>query len=302
MTAPALPRPADPISPDELAGLIRSFSDATTRLHQTHEALRRRVESLQAELREKNQQLARSERLAALGQMATGIAHEVRNPLGSIRLYAQMLEHDLADRPEQQRIAAKIAGAVRGLDGVVGDVLAFARELRVRPIDLDAGALLERAAEACCIAHGTVRVHVVTPAAEVRCDPDLAHQALVNLIRNALQAMAESSPPPQGHSLTLESAVAPDGMVALRVRDTGPGVSDEVIARMFNPFFTTRAAGTGLGLPIVHRIADAHGGRAAVRNNPDRGATAELVLPAPRRTEAPAQAQEAAHESDPGRR
>lgn len=88
MSASAAQR-AEAISADELAGLIRSFSDATSRLNQTHEALRRRVESLQAELREKSEQLARSRRLAALGQMATGIAHEVRNPLGSIRLYAQ---------------------------------------------------------------------------------------------------------------------------------------------------------------------------------------------------------------------
>src|SRR5262249_42196179 len=123
--------PAGQVTPAELAELMATFNEVTGRLQGTHESLKREVVRLQGELRDANEQLQRSRRLAALGEMAAGIAHEVRNPLGSIRLYARMLEHDLVDRPQERSVATKIAAAVHGLDGVVGDVLSFAREARV---------------------------------------------------------------------------------------------------------------------------------------------------------------------------
>jgi signal transduction histidine kinase len=287
------------VTPAELAELISAFNEVTGRLQGTHETLRREVVRLQEELREANEQLQRSKRLAALGQMAAGIAHEVRNPLGSIRLYARMLEQDLSDRPAERSIAAKIAAAVHGLDGVVGDVLNFSRELRVSPQECDGAELFERALEACRAAEpapGAVRV--VRPGARGRgggrngvrarlvCDPLLMHQALVNVVRNALEAMAGCERA-DGHALTLEHGPRRDEdgrpQFMLGVADTGPGVSAEVIDRMFNPFFTTRATGTGLGLAIVHRIVDAHGGRIRVRSNADRGGvgtTFTILLPA----------------------
>jgi signal transduction histidine kinase len=278
------------LSSADLAELMAAFNEVTARLQRTHENLRAEVARLTGELRSANEQLQRSRRLAGLGQMAAGIAHEVRNPLGSIGLYARMLVEDLADRPAERRVAGKIADAVRGLDGVVGDVLNFARELRVRARPERACDLLDRALEACC-PEGTPG-----PGLEVRrewaghedqlvaCDATLMHQALVNVIRNALEAATGP-----GRVLTLGIAERQLGdqsqpAVGLWVADTGPGVTPDVVERMFNPFFTTRAAGTGLGLPIVHRIVDAHGGRVEVRNNAESvpgapGATVELVLP-----------------------
>jgi signal transduction histidine kinase len=103
--------------------------------------------ALEGELKQANEQLERSRRLAALGEMAAGIAHEVRNPLGSIRLHARMLEQDLEDRPGERTVAGKIIAAVRGLDAVVTDVLAFSKELKVRPEPVLAGDLLTHALE-----------------------------------------------------------------------------------------------------------------------------------------------------------
>ena len=118
---------------DDLRQLMLTINETTQRLQQTHESLQLEVSRLQGELAEANAQLLRSRSLAALGEMAAGIAHEIRNPLASIGLYAQMLVEDLADRPETSRLAGKIGGAVDRLDTIVRDVLRFARATSVQP-------------------------------------------------------------------------------------------------------------------------------------------------------------------------
>jgi signal transduction histidine kinase len=191
---------------------------------------------------------------------------------------------------------------------VVGDVLTFAREFKLRMEQCDAAELIERAVAAC--AHDGVpgwgHVSLECAAEEAKsvlfdADPSLVVQALVNVIRNAFEAAHEASAEGRLRARPGVPRVKVDAfwredrepagtsvkVPVLRVRDTGPGVSEEVRQRMFNPFFTTRSTGTGLGLAIVHRIVDAHGGRVAVTDNAsdpankgdDRcGATVELVF------------------------
>lgn len=275
------------VTPDELAELMGVFNEVTARLERTHVELRGEVARLKGELREANEQLQRSRRLAALGEMAAGIAHEVRNPLGSIQLYASMLREDLADRPEQRGVAEKIGGAVHRLNAVVGDVLAFAREMTPRLGWCEAGALFEGAMEGCA-GELASRVRVVRAGEGVAlcCDAVLVVQALTNLVRNALEAMREAGTACPAVTLSAERRERADeegaarALVVLAVADTGPGIPPEVVDRMFNPFFTTRHTGTGLGLAIVHRIADAHGGWVEVKGGEGSGARVELVLPA----------------------
>ena len=280
------------MTPDDLGELLSAFTEVTDRLGRTHETLRGEVVRLQAELSSANAQLRRAQELAALGEMAAGIAHEIRNPLGSIRLYANILEEDLGDRPPEREIACKIASAVRGLDHIVSDVLDFARELRVRPVATDTGALFERALDACRdrIEHAgaDVRMPGAREAVAIECDPDLMHQALTNLIRNAADAVTEvEAPRARRIALRVERSAQTIEMI---IEDTGPGMPEDVRKRMFNPFFTTRHAGTGLGLAIVHRIIDAHGGRIQVSNIPTGGARIAVVMPAPRRADLEAEA------------
>ncbi len=275
------------MTPDDLGELLSAFTEVTDRLQRTHETLRSEVVRLQAELSSANDQLRRAEELAALGGMAAGIAHEIRNPLGSIRLYANMLEQDLGDRPNEQQIAGKIASAVRGLDHIVCDVLDFARELRVRTSPAETGAIISRAVDACRerieAAGASLSLPEEDASIEFECDADLLHQALTNLIRNAADAVAENE---QGAPRTIEiNAAQIAETIELVVTDSGPGMPDDVRQRMFNPFFTTRHAGTGLGLAIVHRIIDAHDGRIEVTNNTNGGARIAVVLPAQRRTQ-----------------
>jgi len=278
------------ISPHELADLVRSFTEITAKLEASHDRLRGEVARLTSELSEANQQLERSRRLAALGEMAAGIAHEVRNPLGSIRLYAAILMKDL---PEAERkIAAKIDGAARDLDGVVGDVLTFAKEIRLRHEEVDARLLCERAIESAGPVAAGVEVHLDVPdGIGLWIDESLARQALVNLVRNACEAVKDQPAlrrrvviGARRDTIRLEEGKPARAVAVIRVEDRGAGVSEEVRARMFNPFFTTRAAGTGLGLSIVHRIVDAHGGVVSIRNIVSEGgavlgAAAELVFP-----------------------
>lgn len=272
----------------ELKELMRSVTETTQRLQQTHVALRQQVARLQGELAEANAQLQRSRSLAALGEMAAGIAHEVRNPLASIQLYIQLLKEDLADRPEQARICEKVDRAVVGLDAIVRDVLQFARDMTITPTATDAAHLIDRALHSCeSLLAGAPGIQVKRGAVQeclLHVDVNLVTQALSNLVRNAIEAMTLL--PEQAHQLCLAAqrkrVRCPDGeqreRVVIVIEDSGGGVPAEVLKRMFNPFFTTRKTGTGLGLAIVHRIVDAHGGHIAVRNC-DGGARFEVCLP-----------------------
>ncbi len=280
------------LSATDLAGLMSAFNEVTGKLERTHAQLHAEVTRLNRELQQANEEIARSKRLAALGEMAAGIAHEVRNPLGSIRLYAEMLEQDLREHARERTTATKISRAAMAIDAIVGDVLMFSRELRLRPEPILAGELFQRALDACdgvgvppTPVRERLHIEIEGESVEFHADPGLAFQAIVNVVRNAIEAMEGR----ENARLGLMATRDDDATCRIVVRDTGPGVTDEIVSRMFNPFFSTRAAGTGLGLPIVHRIMEAHGGSVRVRNNTDlathdgpawdAGAAVELIFP-----------------------
>jgi len=307
--APVIPRPRimnDGLPPaalevQDVSDLMRSVVEVTERLQTTHDALRAQIAALQEELAAANEKLRRSRSLAALGEMAAGIAHEVRNPLASILLDSQLLQEDLSARPEQAAMCARIRGAVQRLDTIVGDVLSFARDAKIHRELIDAEMLLKRSLESC---EGVFRgsdIELVVKEPDARWailgDESLLIQALGNVIRNAVEALMEHACRPRRIELSAarRRRRLADGRIAQRivlaVTDTGPGMAAEVISRIFNPFFTTRRAGTGLGLAIVHRIVDAHRGEIDVASAPGQGTTISLCLPA-----APATAEEH-HES-----
>ncbi|MFA9478640.1 sensor histidine kinase [Phycisphaerales bacterium AB-hyl4] len=278
---------------EDLAEIIQAYNTVTDKLQHSHERLQSEVLRLRRELASTNAQLQRSKRLSALGEMAAGIAHEIRNPLAAIQLYATMVIDDLDVEGElRPDVAAenahKIASAVRGLNGIVMDVLSFAREIQPRPARLRVSEVFERVIDAHrpAIEAGGVAVTCGDDAdepIELDADPELLHQALLNLVRNAVDAMADREP----RVLTLDASEDEAGVV-LTVRDTGPGIDRDDIDRIFNPFFTTRNTGTGLGLAIVHRIVDAHAGSIAVHNDEVNGGGAVFQLTLPAEAEAAA--------------
>ncbi len=273
---------------EDLRDLMQSVMETSHQLQSTHVVLQREVARLKAELAQANAQLKRSQALAELGGMAAGIAHEIRNPLGSIQLYVQMLAEDLVDQPELASMCGKIDRAVGGLDGIVRDVLLFARDVRMNVSPATTRQLLDLALERCASLLQDSPIEIVRDEAddfELRADSCLLAQALANIVRNAIDAMRDHVEPAV---LTLgmqrRMVRCPDRSRAerlvLSVQDTGPGIADEDIERIFNPFFTTRATGTGLGLAIVHRIIDAHDGHVQVRRLEPRGTCFELCLKA----------------------
>lgn len=250
---------------------------ARARLRADAETIRVQQARLDAAAREAFE----NEKLAAIGRLAAGIAHEVRNPLGVIRASAAMVREHFPADDDAHRACGFILDEIDRLDGLIASLLAFARPTRVRARSAPLGELVERAS---ALAEETLRKRSAAfaatldePAATLAVDPDLIAQVLLGLVTNAAEAVA-----PGGH-VELR-AHATDDRVVVEVADDGPGIPEADRERVFEPFFTTKAGGTGLGLAMAERIVRAHGGqlRAVAGEGAGRGgagACFELTLP-----------------------
>ena len=272
-----------------LDAIVSAYNNVTERLRQSHDRLADEVRRLRDQLDEKNHELARRERLAALGEMAAGVAHEIRNPLSGINLYASVLCRDLDDRLESpshrsecRELARKIVTGVRTLESIVGDILAFASrpcaESRPVPVDQVVSAALDMVESARGGSTGdepstTVHVSPGVAGVEVMADLSQLQRAVLNTTHNAIDAAG-----PDGNvwiSVTEESGGAE---TSIDIADDGPGVDPSILDRIFNPFFTTKDSGTGLGLAIVHGIVEAHGGRVSAETRHGGGALFRLIF------------------------
>jgi len=231
---------------------IKRYQELAETLAETN----RRLEQAQAEAR-------RSERLAALGQMSAGLAHEIRNPLGVIKGSAEMLHQKLGEEnPLASELAGYISSETNRLSALVTRFLDFARPLHAELVPQEITPVLEQALHAVSVTHkdGLVRVEreYAGDLPLVPLDEGLAEQAFVNLIQNAYDAMGS-----RGGTLRLKAAKAQSANrqgVEVRIEDTGPGIPAELREQIFNPFVTTKKAGVGLGLSIVSTIIDGHHG------------------------------------------
>lgn len=260
---------------EDLRGLLEAYLASTEAVRRTQEALHKQVSELSEELEHKNALLARRNRLAELGEMAAGVAHEIRNPLGGIRLYAGLLERDMAGDPERLALVRKLLGGVGQLDRIVRDMLDFTRQVVPERRRVALEEVLEQAVAAAMPPPAVRVVRRYEEGLSAVVDPHHVGRAAVNLLVNATEAM------PEGGVLTVTArSSAAEGAVELLVEDTGPGIPPESLKRVFDPFFTTKAQGTGLGLAIVSRVAEAHGGAVEAENRPEGGARLILRLPA----------------------
>ena len=258
--------------------------------------LAREFDVMAAAIQEREQRLIRSERLATVGRMASQITHEVRNPLASIGLYAELLGDEIAEKgPEPRRLVTSIISEVDRLTEITETYLRFARLPQAKLEREDLGAVVRSVLEfsRAELAQAGIALELETAPdlPEIAADEAQLRQALLNLVRNAREAMQGRG---QGRLVvTVDALPAPAvtpasaAQVRLRLRDSGPGITDQDLSKIFDPFFSTKAKGTGLGLALVQQIVAEHGGRIEVHSEAGQGTTFTLTFAALAR-EAPA--------------
>jgi two-component system sensor histidine kinase HydH len=244
---------------------------------QSREA-RRTADQLAAanqQLQQAEEAVRRSDRLAALGQLSAGLAHELRNPLGTIRASAEMLGRNLtAENDVAREVAGFISTEVDRANSLITRFLQFARPLEIRPEPSDLGRSLDRAVamverEAPGIAIYRNYAPEIPP---FPFDAELMERVFYNLVLNAAQAS------PAGGAVTVKTRAA-EGTAEIAVIDRGAGIDPKHRDSIFNPFFTTKPDGVGLGLAIVAKIVDEHGGKIAVESEPAKGSVFRVLLP-----------------------
>ncbi len=243
--------------------------------------LAREFDAMADAIQEREHRLIRSERLATVGRMAAQIAHEVRNPLSSIGLNAELLGDELStEADEARRMVASIIGEVDRLTEITETYLRFTRLPRPKLEREDLGGLV---ASVVAMGRGeivqegiTLDVDIAPELPELPADEAQLRQALINLVRNAREALASAPIKRLGISVVNDG---PSGCLLVRVSDSGAGIDQHDLGKIFDPFFSTKAQGTGLGLALVQQIVVDHGGRIDVESVPGRGTVFTLAFP-----------------------
>jgi two-component system sensor histidine kinase HydH len=232
------------------------------------------------EVRNLQREIETSRRLASLGKLAAGVAHEIRNPLSSIKGFATYFKERYKDHPEDRKTAEIMIQEVDRLNRVITQLLDFARPLSIvkkrtsfQNLIHHTLKMVERQAR-----EKNIRLEEIIPAdmGEVEIDPDRFSQILLNLYLNAIEAMGERG---GVLNVALSREKDPSPAVKIAVSDTGVGIKKEDLDHIFDPYFTTKPSGTGLGLAIVHKIVEAHKGEVRVQSDPGRGTTFSIYIP-----------------------
>lgn len=246
-------------------------------------------------LKKAQEEARRAERLAALGQLSAGLAHEIRNPLGVIKGSAEILNQKLeASNTLAKELSGYIYSEVNRLSGLVSRFLDFARpsRLELQPVELSVllDKVLKYVSEQVETSKITVKRDYAANLSSIMADEQLCDQVFTNLITNACEAMGE-----QGGELSIRTFTRTSELrqeVVVEIQDTGPGIPPDLKEQIFNPFFTTKKTGVGLGLAIVTKIIDAHGGAVRVRSEPGQGACFQVSFPQPEGAKMETQARE----------
>jgi signal transduction histidine kinase len=235
------------------------------------EQMRRRREALERQ----QEQLLRWDRLATVGELAAGLAHELRNPLAGISGALHVLGGQFQPDDDRRALLADLQSQIARMNRTLTDLLRHARPEKPQRLLVEINGVLEQSLK--FLPHGGIEVirRLDSSLPPVSADPNLLHQALLNILVNARQAM------PQGGRLTIETRTLPGNgrPVQICITDTGVGIADDQIARIFQPFFTTKAQGTGLGLAIAARVVEEHGGRITVESVVGKGTAFTIALP-----------------------
>jgi len=251
------------------------LSDREQRRRMELQKIAQQLRRVYRELQDSFEQVRRADRLSAIGQLAAGLAHEIRNPLSSIDGAAEVLEDAAGSEEVRRETLGIIRKECARLNRLLKSLLDFARPRHPERRGVEVAAVLDSVIE--LVRHSAGKgIRLVRDAPSdlpaLFCDEEQIAQVVLNLTLNAAQAM------PDGGEVHL-SAERRDGGVVIRVRDQGTGIQDEHLDRLFDPFFTTKSTGTGLGLSVVHQIVTQHGGNVSIEKNPDKGMTFSVFFP-----------------------
>jgi len=268
---------------DEFGDLGRSFNNMLARLRGSEGRNRNQLESLRqahTDLQAKEKQLVQSEKMAAVGRVAAGVAHEVGNPLGSVTGYLAMLRGESLAEGEKNDYLLRMEQEIGRINRIMLDLLNYARPPRPELSEIDLNILLREITGLLGsqgdFAGTTIVLETVAEAPTVRGDLHRVRQMFVNILLNAAQAM------PEGGTITIASALGEKGAsLTVSIRDEGPGIPEEDLPRIFDPFFTSgkRGRGSGLGLALCQQIAASAGAAIEVDSTPGKGATFKVVFP-----------------------
>jgi two-component system sensor histidine kinase HydH len=232
------------------------------------------------EVRRLQNEVRRHEKLAALGGMAAGVAHEIRNPLSSIKGLASFFASQFEDGSDSQEAAAVMVQEVDRLNRVITELLNFARPTDLKCKSTDLASLVSQSLQLiqqdATNQNITINLQTADDICPVWIDPDRMAQCLLNLYLNSIQAMEDSG------TLTVRVAVDDNQYVHITVSDTGQGIHSEQLDKIFDPYFTTKKTGTGLGLAIVHKIVEAHQGQMKVKSTSGQGTSFTVMIPCQR--------------------
>lgn len=235
------------------------------------------------QVRQLQEQIRKADRLAAIGQLAAGVAHEVRNPLSSIKGYATYFGSLFPKDSDNRKAAEVMTAEVERLNRVISELLEMARpaDIKLRKTDIktlieSSLRLVSQEAESASV---TIETDVAPDMPTITADPDRLAQTLINLYVNAIQAM------PEGGTLSVSAGLSKLGL-RIAVKDTGRGLPGDDLSRIFDPYYTTKPSGTGLGLAIVQKIVEAHGGIIEVEYSGPQGTSFIITIPATPESEA----------------
>lgn len=227
------------------------------------------------EIEELRERVRQKDRLAAVGEMAATVAHEIRNPLGGIRGFAALLSRDIPEDDDRRRLVDKIEAGARDLERVVGELLEYTRPVELRARVTSCVDLVEAALGYVDLKGKPVGlVNEADPAVTFMVDPDRMRQVLLNILLNAVQSIEDEGE-------VRISTMSDEEHITVSVSDTGCGMTQEQVEQVFMPFYTTKEKGTGLGMAVAAKIVDGHGGRLEVETRPGEGSVFHVRLPVP---------------------
>jgi len=229
------------------------------------------------EVRRLQDEIRRKEKLAAIGGLAAGVAHEIRNPLSSIKGIASYFKSKYDENSDDKEAASVMIQEVDRLNRVISELLEFARPTQLNLKSTDVNDLLEHSVrliqQEAATKGITIKLNLSQKRLVADIDSDRFSQCLLNLYLNALQVMDT------GGQLTIENSITEGNSIKIEIKDTGSGIKTEDLNKIFDPYFTTKAKGTGLGLAIVHKIIEAHNGQIKIRSVPGQGTVFTIVIP-----------------------